>query len=392
MGAPAPSATATSGTAAAPRPPTVPEVGIRVMDGLYIGTLHAAQNAEWLRDAGITYIVNCTSEVENYFEGKGKKAIEYNKLDLVGMGDLRGVKRRRAIKKLDEILDDVLRAIYAKIKGGGKVLVHSFHALDRSPAVAIAYMTQYGGERYAEACAAMRVMRGSQLEDSMYIPYVGTRAVPPGPDASMVPLSSHGTTTKEPPAVAMQTIPDRAPGAGFPGDAEGVEITAGLYLGSMTVAQNKPWLIGAGIKCVVNCTADEDTNFFEGKAMPTGAIEYKQLWLEDNDLAEFGKVLDGTLAWIFERINGRPPRKVLVHCRQALSRSPAVVVAYMSKYAGMSFAKARAHVLGKRGKLSKQSLFWDFLSAREETTGDRMRLRVRVPKPPPLPGKATEKK
>src|SRR5262249_17011772 len=82
-----------------------------------------------LRQAGITHIVNCTCELPNYHEGR----FVYLAL---GLSD--------PDPELEEHFPAVFSFIDEARRGGGRVLVHCFAAISRSPSVVLAYLCHLG--------------------------------------------------------------------------------------------------------------------------------------------------------------------------------------------------------------------------------------------------------
>jgi hypothetical protein len=102
---------------------------IEIVEGLYLGNREAARDLGRLRQAGITHIVNCTCELPNYHEG------QFVYLAL-GLSDP------------DPELETHFPAVFSFIdearRGGGRVLVHCFAAISRSPSVVLAYLCHLG--------------------------------------------------------------------------------------------------------------------------------------------------------------------------------------------------------------------------------------------------------
>ncbi|MFO0877660.1 MAG: dual specificity protein phosphatase [Gemmataceae bacterium] len=110
---------------------------IEIVDGLYLGNREAARDLRRLRVGGITHIVNCAEELPNYFEGQ----FNYLALRLLDPDP-----------QLAERLPEALRFIDEARRERGKVLVHCYAAVSRSPSVMLAYLCHVG--RTLEEAAA----------------------------------------------------------------------------------------------------------------------------------------------------------------------------------------------------------------------------------------------
>jgi hypothetical protein len=102
---------------------------IEIVEGLYLGNREAARDLRRLRQAGITHIVNCAVELPNYHEG------QFVYLPL-GLSD--------PDPELNTYLPSVFSFIDDARRAGGRVLVHCFAAISRSPSVVLAYLCHLG--------------------------------------------------------------------------------------------------------------------------------------------------------------------------------------------------------------------------------------------------------
>ena len=105
-------------------------------------------------------------------------------------------------------------------------------------------------------------------------------------------------------------------------------ILRNLYLGDQLDADNRFLLESCGITHIVNCTQELPCTF-------PGDFRYLQLDLNDPDPA-FADCIAEACAFIHA---GRRRGAVLVHCRMAMSRSPAVILAYLLSR-GKTYAQA----------------------------------------------------
>lgn len=86
-------------------------------------------------------------------------------------------------------------------------------------------------------------------------------------------------------------------------------------------------------------------------------------WSMGRDMHRLESYLDKATAFIAQHIWRGP---VLIHCHQGTERSPAVAVAYLCRYAGMSYAEAHAFVKQRRPQVNIPDVFalaikhWDY--------------------------------
>jgi hypothetical protein len=101
------------------------------------------------------------------------------------------------------------------------------------------------------------------------------------------------------------------------------EILPDLFLGDRSDAGNRKRLHKCGITHIVNCSKELDCRF---------ETEFHYLWLrmEDPD-PTFAAKIDRFCEFIDL---GRRQGKVMVHCTGGVSRSPAVILAYLCHLAG----------------------------------------------------------
>ncbi len=118
---------------------------------------------------------------------------------------------------------------------------------------------------------------------------------------------------------------------------EGREIVPNLFLGGRLAAQNWEWLSANSIRTVVNVTADL-SNYYEGEE----GFVYHRIAIEDANGAEIGTHFEATTAAIRDQLE--QGRAVLCHCREGLSRSPSIVVAFLMQTMNMPVEEALALV------------------------------------------------
>lgn len=160
-----------------------------------------------------------------------------------------------------------------------------------------------------------------------------------------------------------------------------------LYLGSWRDSADKSLLEREGITHVLDCakenevpqlrpngssgdtsanTTPETIAATEGSAAPSEAafspttLLSKKLPMVDDHSQDIDQHLDAAYQFIemARQNNGR----VLVHCRRGISRSPAIVVAYLMRYRKMPYEEALAAVKDVRTTVSLNMAFREFLS------------------------------
>ncbi|XP_042487436.1 protein-tyrosine-phosphatase MKP1-like isoform X2 [Macadamia integrifolia] len=124
-------------------------------------------------------------------------------------------------------------------------------------------------------------------------------------------------------------------------DKECSRITDHIYLGSDAVARNREILRQNGITHVLNCVGFVCPEYFRND------LVYKTLWLHDSPSEDITSILYDVFDY-FEDVQEHGGR-VLVHCCKGVSRSTALVIAYLMWRDGQSFEDAFQHVKAARG-------------------------------------------
>ena len=101
---------------------------IEIVDNLYLGNRGHAQDFNALVATGITHIVNCTEELPNYYEGR----FAYHAMRMSDPDPDFHERIGPACAFIDEG------------RAAGKVLVHCFAAVSRSPSTILAYLLHRG--------------------------------------------------------------------------------------------------------------------------------------------------------------------------------------------------------------------------------------------------------
>ncbi|KAL6188111.1 hypothetical protein ACLB2K_039505 [Fragaria x ananassa] len=124
-------------------------------------------------------------------------------------------------------------------------------------------------------------------------------------------------------------------------DKECSRIAEHIYLGSDAVAKNREVLRKNGITHVLNCVGFVSPEYFKND------LVYKTLWLKDSPSEDITSILYDVFDY-FEDVRKQNGR-VFVHCRQGVSRSTSLVIAYLMWREGQSFQDAFQYVKAARG-------------------------------------------
>jgi protein-tyrosine phosphatase len=149
-------------------------------------------------------------------------------------------------------------------------------------------------------------------------------------------------------------------------DTYPTKIEDGLFIGSFQGSMNLKFLEKENITHVVNCAADLKEKFRHFKQYPEKGISYLDLDLGDDtstDLLGEATVMPSAEKKVEAHLDENGPLSVtyrfiddalsnnghvLIHCAQGVSRSGAVLVAYLMRKNGISFEEAMAIVRPKR--------------------------------------------
>lgn len=128
------------------------------------------------------------------------------------------------------------------------------------------------------------------------------------------------------------------------------EILPSLFLSGADGAQNAPLVSRTGITLIVNATLSH------APAPPPG-VEVLRVPVSDLPCARIDRHFDR----VAERIHGNRNGKTLVHCAAGMSRSPALVMAYLMRFRGASLRQAHALVRDRRPHIRLNRGFWEQL-------------------------------
>lgn len=116
----------------------------RIIDGLYLSSLHSASDIKLLKHEGITHIINA-SDVENIAPNDFK----YYR---VQVEDIPTANIAQYFADTSQFIEDALN-------DGGKVLVHCMAGVSRSPTIIIAYLVSKRGLTLEQATSLLRSQR-----------------------------------------------------------------------------------------------------------------------------------------------------------------------------------------------------------------------------------------
>ena len=117
------------------------------------------------------------------------------------------------------------------------------------------------------------------------------------------------------------------------------KIIEGVFLGSVNNANNLNELNKLKIKYVLNVAHECKNTAFKG-------IKYKHLKMHDSNTCEIKKYVWDAFDFINEAISKNC--NVLIHCQRGVSRSSAIIIAYLIKFKNMSVKDAFWFVKKKR--------------------------------------------
>ena len=117
---------------------------IEVLPGLWISTIGYSENAEFLKDKNIGFLVNCKNDLE--FLGKSK-----------GYSDeIRKNIEKYEILKFNKYLFEITEMIHKKIKENKNALVFCEDCNQKSPTIVLCYIMRYGMINYQNSLEILR--------------------------------------------------------------------------------------------------------------------------------------------------------------------------------------------------------------------------------------------
>uniref|UniRef100_A0A3B4ZRF4 Uncharacterized LOC103369021 n=1 Tax=Stegastes partitus TaxID=144197 RepID=A0A3B4ZRF4_9TELE len=299
----------------------------QVWPNLYIGNEVAARDKGTLHSLGITHIVNAAHGPPSpgpgpcFYVNTGPRF--YRDLTV----DYYGVEADDAIEFiLSPFFYPTARYIRAALAMGGRVFVHCLMGVSRSATLVLAFLMITEGLRLKEAVAAVRPHRD-------ICPNPGFLQQLRSLDMSLErerrrrrQAQTLGQLTRQeetPSLTELRQIlwTNRKPVAPFS------QVWPNLYIGDESVARDKPTLSSLGVTHILNAAAGRHRINTGQQFYSDLQVEYYGVEAADHpefDLQPFfssaAQFIDGAL-----RENG----KVFVHCAMGVSRSGALVLAYL---------------------------------------------------------------
>ncbi|XP_074543982.1 dual specificity protein phosphatase 18 isoform X2 [Halichoeres trimaculatus] len=154
------------------------------------------------------------------------------------------------------------------------------------------------------------------------------------------------------------------------------QITPTLFLGGADAPLNASLMSQKGITLIVNATINHACPAYPG-------VECVRVPVSDLPSARLGDHFDR----VAERIHGNHAGGTLVHCAAGMSRSPALVMAYLMRFRGVTLCQAHRWVQDSRPYVRLNAGFWEQLLQYERRLYGKNTVRVaaETPEPPLTP-------
>ncbi|XP_034039803.1 dual specificity protein phosphatase 18 [Thalassophryne amazonica] len=149
------------------------------------------------------------------------------------------------------------------------------------------------------------------------------------------------------------------------------QITPTLFLGGADATLNPALVAQKGITLIVNATLCHTCPLYLG-------VECIRVPVCDLPSARLGDHFDR----VAERIHGNRSGSTLVHCAAGMSRSPALVMAYLMRYWGVTLRQAHRWVQEVRPSIRLNTGFWDQLLRYERRLYGKNTVKVARPEEP----------
>lgn len=152
------------------------------------------------------------------------------------------------------------------------------------------------------------------------------------------------------------------------------QITPTLFLSGADGPLNAALVSQKGITLIVNATLSHACPAYPG-------VECVRVPVSDLPSARLGDHFDR----VAERIHGNRAGGTLVHCAAGMSRSPALVMAYLMRFRGVTLRQAHRWVQESRPYVRLNAGFWDQLLQYERRLYGKNTVRVAAVDEAPLP-------
>ena len=117
---------------------------IEILPGLWISSYSYSENAEFLKDKNIGFLVNCEKDLE--FLGKSKG---YN-------DEIRKNIEKYEILKFNKYLFEITERIHQKILEHSNCLIFCHDVIQKSPTIVLCYIMRYGMINYQNSLDILR--------------------------------------------------------------------------------------------------------------------------------------------------------------------------------------------------------------------------------------------
>ncbi|XP_018541077.1 dual specificity protein phosphatase 14 isoform X1 [Lates calcarifer] len=140
------------------------------------------------------------------------------------------------------------------------------------------------------------------------------------------------------------------------------QVSPGLYLSDLASALRPSVLTSRNITLIVNASGLEDMSYPQ-----LDGLQVLHIPVQDQPHAPLRQYFDP----VAERINQNQTGRTLVHCTAGRSRSPALIMAYLMRFEGLSLRQAHEQVLEQRPFIRPNAGFWRQLIDYERTLFNR---------------------
>lgn len=108
-----------------------------IVTGLWVGDAKCALSPPFIKQNNISLIINCTKEIPAPF-----RHVKYMRIPVKDPGPFKNIDQKD-VNLMTQFLPHVVDIIYQEILNGGNVLIHCRAGVQRSAAVATAFLLKY---------------------------------------------------------------------------------------------------------------------------------------------------------------------------------------------------------------------------------------------------------
>ncbi|XP_049431529.1 dual specificity protein phosphatase 14 [Epinephelus fuscoguttatus] len=145
------------------------------------------------------------------------------------------------------------------------------------------------------------------------------------------------------------------------------QVSPGLYLSGLDPALNLSVLSSRNITLIINASGLEDVSYPQ-----LDGLLVLHVPVQDQPHAPLRRHFDP----VAERIHQNRSGGTLVHCTAGRSRSPALIMAYLMRFEGLSLRQAHEVLLAQRPFVRPNAGFWRQLMDYERTLFGRNTVRM----------------